>query len=104
MPDLPIACTLTPAELEHRKASLLPGLVARAVEQLALPNGVRWRFAPTDDLLAALTPVIEAERRCYRFLRFVVAVEPTGGSISLAVTGPPGTREFLEQLVSGPAT
>jgi hypothetical protein len=32
MPDLPIACTLTPAELEHGKASLLPGLVTRAVE------------------------------------------------------------------------
>src|SRR2546422_8312142 len=32
---------------------------------------------------------------------FVVAVEPDGGPISLEVSGPPGTRAFLDQLVAG---
>ena len=99
--ELPIACTLTPAELQERRAGLLPGLLARAMERIPVPDGYRWRFAPADDLLPALASVIDAERRCCRFLHFVVAVEPDGGPISLEVSGPPGTRAFLEQLVAG---
>ena len=99
--NLPIACTLTPAELQQRRAGLLPGLLARAVGRIPVPDGYRWRFAPADDLLPALASVIDAERRCCRFLHFVVAVEPHGGPISLEVSGPLGTRAFLDQLVAG---
>ena len=103
MTELPIACALTAAELQERRDGLLPGLLARALERHAVSNGYRWRFAPADDLLSALTPVLETERRCCRFLRFVMVAEPDGGPISLEVTGPPGTREFLDQLVAGAA-
>ena len=41
------------------------------------------------------------ERQRCRFLRFAVAAERDGGPISLEVTGPPGTAQFLEQLVTG---
>lgn len=98
MTELPIACTLSAADLERRRDGLLPGLLARAADRVPVPNGYRWRFAPTEDLLAALAPVIEAERHCCRFLRFVVAVEPDGGPICLDVTGPVGTQEFLDRL------
>ena len=103
MTDLPIACTLTPTELQSRGAQLLPGLVARAIGRVPVTNGFRWAFAPTEGLLAELAHVIEAERRCCRFLRFAVAAEPDGGQISLEVTGPPGTARFLDQLVTGAA-
>jgi len=100
MSEPPIACTLSAAELRERRAGLLPGLLARAVERVPVSNGYRWRFTPTSDLLSALGLVIEAERRCCPFLRFVVTAEPDGGPISLEVTGPPGTRELLGQLDS----
>ena len=103
MTDLPIACTLTPAELQARGAQLLPGLVARAVGRVPVTNGFRWMFAPQDGLLAELAQVIDAERPCCRFLRFAVVAEPDGGMVSLEVTGPPGTVEFLERLASGAA-
>ncbi len=103
MTDFPIACTLTPAELHSRGAQLLPGLVARAIGRVPVTNGFRWAFAPTDGLLAEVGQVIDAERRCCRFLRFAVATEPDGGPISLEVTGPPGTVQFLDQLVTGAA-
>ena len=103
MADLPIACTLTPAELQSRGAQLLPGLVARAIGRAPVTNGFRWAFARTDGLLAEVTQVIDAERRCCPFLRFVVATEPDGSSISLEVAGPPGTVQFLDQLVTGAA-
>lgn len=101
MSDLPIACALSATELKQRRAELLPGLLARAAERVRVPNGYRWRFAPVGDLLAAVALVIESERRCCPFLRFVLVVEPGGGPISLEVTGPLGTSEFLEQLVAG---
>jgi hypothetical protein len=99
MTDLPIACTLTAAELKQRRAGLLPGLLARARERHPVSNGYRWLLSPADDL-SALIPVIETERRCCRFLRFVVSAEADGGPLSLEVTGPPGTREFLDQLLA----
>jgi hypothetical protein len=36
---------------------------------------------------------------CCRFLRFTLTVEPDRGPIALELTGPRGTREFLESLL-----
>ena len=94
-----IACTLDGDEFHRRRADLLPGLIARSVERAELPDGVRWRFAPEDGLLDQIATVIDAERRCCRFLRFELVVEPNGGAIWLSATGPAGTREFLASLI-----
>src|SRR5882672_5685405 len=98
MRELPIACQLTPAELQTRQQELLPGLVARAEERIALTDGFRWRFAPGTDLLAMVAQTIDLERQCCKFLRFGLTVEPEAGPIWLEVTGPKGTAEFLEEL------
>jgi uncharacterized membrane protein len=50
-------------------------------------------------VLGAITRTIELERQCCRFLRFTIAVEPDGGPVSLELTGPPGTGEFLTALL-----
>jgi hypothetical protein len=100
MTDLPIACTLTPNDLRDRRADLLPALLERADSHEPLADGYRIRFKPGEDVLAAIAQTIEAERHCCRFLRFVVTVEADEGPILLEVTGPRGTREFLEGLVS----
>jgi hypothetical protein len=99
MPDLPIACSLDPSELEARQRGLLPGLAVRALEREALPDGFRWRFSPSPDLLELIACVVDAERQCCPFFRFELTVEPGGGPVRLAVTGPPGTRELLETIV-----
>jgi hypothetical protein len=44
---------------------------------------------------------IDAERRCCRFLRFDLTVEPDAGPVVLDLTGPPGTREFIAALFGG---
>lgn len=100
MSDLPIACNLDSAQLAARRQALLPGLVARAAAREFLPTGARWRFAPSGEILQAVATTIEAERTCCRFLRFEVTVEPDGGPVWLEVTGPSGTREFLETLLN----
>jgi hypothetical protein len=98
MADLPVACTLNPAELTRRRDTLLPGIVARAQGVESLSDGARWRFAPSSELFVAVAAMIDAERRCCPFLRFELVVEPGGGPVWLEVTGPPGTAAFLAAL------
>lgn len=97
--DLPIACDLTPGELAERRDGLLPGLVARANATERVAGGYRFRFDPANGLLAEIAAVVDAERRCCRFLRFGLVVEPGDGPVELEVTGPEGTAEFLSDLV-----
>ena len=99
MKPMPIACSLAPEAIAARKAGLLPGLAARAVAIEERPDGLRLRFAPADGLLGEIAAVIDAERRCCRFLQFDVTVQQDGGPIVLSLTGPPGTREFVSQLI-----
>jgi hypothetical protein len=99
MPDLPVACTLSPEQLVGRQQGLLAELLRRADTHEELTNGHRWSFAATDDVFAMILRMVEAERRCCRFLRFQIIVEPDGGPVSVELTGPPGTREFLAALL-----
>lgn len=98
MKELPIACELTQAELDARREGLA-GLLALAQERTIVTNGLRWRFAPSAEFLTAAAKMIDAERRCCRFLKFVLTVEPDAGDMWLDVTGPEGTAEFLATLV-----
>ena len=95
---LPVACTLTPDALAARRAGLLRDLVGRASSRDALPSGWRFLFPGDGETLIAIARTVDAERQCCRFLRFEIAVEPDGGPISLVLTGPSGTAEFLASL------
>ena len=102
MKTLPIACTLTPGELAARRDELLTGVVAHARERAERPGGFAWRFDAGPDILRAIAAVIDRERQCCAFLRFELTVEPAGGPVWLAVTGPAGTKELLADVVAGP--
>ena len=100
MQELPIVCALTPDEIEDKRTTLLPDLVAQAVERIPLPDGFRWRFEASDAVLSAAAVTMNTERQCCRFLRFVLTVEPDDGAFWLDITGAQGTVAFLEQLFS----
>lgn len=97
--DLPIVCSLSPAAISARREGLLSELLRRAAGHQELQDGHRLEFpAGDDDALFTIARAVNAERQCCRFLRFCVTVEPDGGPISLELTGPAGTREFLSAL------
>jgi hypothetical protein len=98
MADLPVACTLSPAALQARREDLLNALLRRTKERRELPNGYSLRFAAEGDVLAEIARTVDNERKCCRFLRFAVTVEPDSGPITVDLTGPPGTREFLAAM------
>lgn len=97
--DLPVVCTFTPVTVATRKANLLGGLASRADRREATADGLRLRFPA--DALPAVASTVDAERQCCRFLRFEITVEPDGRPVSLSLSGPPGTREFLSALIEG---
>jgi len=98
MADLPIACTLSPAALKARRNNVLNQLVNRAQEIQERPDGCRLRFTPDTGILEEIARTIDAERECCRFLQFTLTVEAANGPITLDLSGPPGTREFLAGL------
>lgn len=99
MTDLPIVCTLTPSALHARRERMLAKLLEQAQDHEELPHGHMLRFAATKDTLSTIARTVDAERQCCRFLRFSITVEPDGGSISLELTGPPGTAAFIAALL-----
>jgi|SRR3954470_8495402 len=98
MADLPVACTLSPAALKARRDNVLKQLVRRAQHVEEHPDGCRLRFTPDAGLLEEIARTIDAERECCRFLQFTLTVEAANGPITLDLSGPSGTREFLAGL------
>ncbi len=98
MADLPVACTLGAGALAARREGLLATLLRRAHAHDELASGHRFSFPAADDTLTLIMRTIDAERRCCRFLRFQITVEPDEGQMSVELTGPAGTREFLSAL------
>jgi hypothetical protein len=98
--DPPMVCTLTPEQLSAQREGLLPGLLQRADERIALERGYRVKFTPPHaaGLLDEIAGIVEQERGCCQFLKFQIIVEPSNGPIYLEVTGPAGTREMLDAL------
>jgi len=91
-----LACRLLPAELRARREQVVRLLRDRCREQEALPNGYRLRFDLSDGLLAELATLIDLERQCCPFLDFQLTLGPDNGPCWLRLSGPKGTREFLE--------
>ena len=103
MPDLPIACTLAPGESGARGDELLSGLVQHALERQDLAEGYRFKFGPDAETLQRIARTIIAERQCCRFLTFSVIAHADEGPLWLEVSGPEGTRAFLDELLNGSA-
>lgn len=56
-------------------------------------------MCPLSRDVAGIARAVEAERHCCRFLRFTITVEPDDGPLTLDLTGPQGTREFVVALL-----
>lgn len=98
MTELPIACSLTSAELQDRRQTILKSLRGAVVEVRELEDGFLYQFPSRGPLLSEIASMIELERQCCPFLRFSLTVEANGGPIALELTGPSGTKEFLKEI------
>ena len=97
--DLPIACKLLDAQRQQHRTQVLDRVFSRAHETRPLDDGYAIHFTADDSGLAELMELIQLERQCCPFLRFRLTVEPGGGPVWLELTGPEGTKSFLESTM-----
>lgn len=92
-----LACVMDAIPAQERSAhtALIAHLFGEAVrERQELPSGYAFQFAPED--LASVARFVANERKCCPFLSFEVVLMPAGGPLWLRLSGPAGTRTFLE--------
>ena len=99
---LPIACSLSAADLREQRDTLLLGLADHAVQRTPLPSGMRLRFAPTAERMRQIDAVVRREHECCPFLEFRVGLALGDRSLTLDVTGPTGTATLLADLLALP--
>ena len=97
--ELPVACCLSSEELRQREATLVAQFksISRQVEELH--NGYAFRMPGDSKSLATIAELISAERECCPFLTFELVAEPKLGPFVLRVTGPAGSKQFLNSLL-----
>jgi hypothetical protein len=100
MPDVPVACRLSDGELRQREATLLAQFKSAVTRTEELADGYVFRIPGAKKWLAVVSDLILAERECCPFLKFELTVEPNLGPLTLRVTGPDGTKEFLKPILT----
>jgi hypothetical protein len=93
--SLPIACSLTSAELQERRNTLFQKVRSAVLEVKELDDGYAYSFPAEGEWLRELASLIDLERQCCPFLRFRITMEANGGPMWPDLTGPEGTKEFL---------
>lgn len=96
--ELPIACNLTDSDFQERRAGVLKTVKGGVVETKELEDGYAYRFPSDVSWLVTLAKLITVERECCPFVRFTLRLEPAEGPIWLELTGPPGTKDFLDSI------
>lgn len=94
--SIPIACTLTPTDLQERKSGSLTALFEQVKAVQSLPNGYAFQFPSSDDIVAQLFQFVQQERQCCAFFQFDLSFAPQNGEIWLKLTGGEGVKAFIE--------
>ena len=101
MPDeIPVACCLSDEELRKREATLLAQFKAALIGNEELNDGYLFQVPGDKKWITLLAELIVAERECCPFLKFEVSMEPGTGPVSVRMTGPAGTKEFLRSILT----
>jgi hypothetical protein len=95
---LPVACSLTDAELQERRRDVLQKLRSAVVEVLEIEDGYVYQFPSKTLAITELAKLVELEHECCHFLKFRLTVEPNDALIRLEITGPQGTKDFLAEI------
>jgi hypothetical protein len=92
-----LVCKLTSREFQERRNTVIRELSDVVLNRETLPDGLRFTFSSRDEILDKLIDFVKSERLCCDFLSFRLSV--TDDVASLELTGPIGTRQFLEHEI-----
>ena len=96
-PNIPLACNMkvfAPAERELHIQTTTE--LFRSLQNIhEADNGYEFTFPGGSDTIVSVAEFISRERLCCPFLEFTFQVLPDYEVITLLLTGPENTREFL---------
>jgi hypothetical protein len=98
--DIPIACTLTEAQLRERRQAIMDAFARMRVIAEELPDGYAYAFPATSDALLQITQLVDMERQCCAFLTFKIVVEAAQAGIRLEVTGSEEAKAVIADYFS----
>ena len=90
----------TPAQREAH-ISATTQLVHAVQHVQEVEHGYEFSFLNQMDMIAGIADFIADERLCCPFLNFTLHVPANSKTLSLSLTGPIGTREFLQAEFDG---
>jgi hypothetical protein len=89
-------CKLTTPELQERKKTVIAELKALVLERKETEKGVRYKFEGSDKMIDLLSSFMKTERLCCDFFTFDLSVAGEDKFIWLELSGPEGTKDFIE--------
>ena len=95
--NMPLACNMNVFTSAERESHVLnTAQLSLAVHHIhEVENGFEFIFPNETELITRLGEFISMERLCCPFLEFALKVTLPNEPISLTLTGPEGTPEFL---------
>jgi hypothetical protein len=94
MPDLPIACTLTPDRMTARLGLIATLAADGLLDRTPTETGLRVRVRDTPDIERRTRELIAAESACCAFLDFELGRE--GDDLVLDISGPDDARSVID--------
>jgi hypothetical protein len=101
--DTPLVCNMNVFTPEQREAHILKTIqLSQSVQSVQeVENGYEFVFPNGTDFISRIAEFISNERLCCPFLRFTLTVSPGSEPITLSLSGPLGTQEFLKAEFAG---
>lgn len=101
--DSPLVCNMGVFTPSQREAHILTTTnLIRAIQRVQdVENGYEFTFPNESELISRIAEFITNERLCCPFLDFSLHVPSDRKPITLLLTGPAGTREFLRAEFEG---
>ena len=87
------ACSLTSAELQQRKATIIQDLKSILINKEELEYGYAYKFDANDEVIDLLSEFVKVERKCCNFFHFQIAINSQ--ETVLSITGEPEAKDFL---------
>ena len=100
---IPLACNMGVFTPVHRDLHIqsTTQLIERVQGIQEVENGFAFTLPNETELITKIGEFISNERLCCPFLKFTLHVNSNSEPISLSLTGPLGTQEFLRGEFSG---
>jgi hypothetical protein len=102
-PDTPLVCNMDVFTSAQREAHIqtTTELIQALQSVQEVKNGYEFTFPNETEFISKIAEFISNERLCCPFLKFTLNILSNREPLSLSLTGPIGTQEFLRAEFDG---